>query len=71
LYTVKIYNFYLPIILIKAEGQALVAYAYIPSYSGGRHQEDCCSKPANQIVCETLPGKKQSQKRAGGMWLKV
>jgi hypothetical protein len=41
-----------------------------PSYSGGRDQEDCSSKPARQIVHETLSQKYPSQK---GLveWLKV
>jgi hypothetical protein len=31
----------------KNFGQALVAHTYNPSYSGGRDQEDCGSKPAS------------------------
>jgi hypothetical protein len=45
-----------------------VAHACNPSYSGGRDEEDHVSKPALQIVWETLSQKKKkkpSQKRAG------
>jgi hypothetical protein len=31
---------------IQSFSRVLVAYAYNPSYSGGRDQEDCGSKPA-------------------------
>jgi hypothetical protein len=45
-----------------------MAHVYNPSYSGGRGQEDCGSKPvlANSLsdLCQK---KKKSQKRAGGM----
>jgi hypothetical protein len=42
--------------------QMPVAQTCNPSYSGGRDQEHCGSKPARQIVCKT-----PSQKRAGGV----
>jgi hypothetical protein len=42
------------------------AHACNPSYSGGRDQEDHSSKPAWQIVHETLSRKKKpSPKKAG------
>jgi hypothetical protein len=41
---------------------ALVTHACHPRYSGGRNQEDCSSKPAQQIVCETLPWEKKKKK---------
>jgi hypothetical protein len=44
-----------------------VAHTCNPSYSGGRNQKDCGSKPAQQIVQETLSLKNSSQKRAGGV----
>jgi hypothetical protein len=44
-----------------------VAYCYNPSYSGDRDQEDRSSKPAPQIVRETLSQKNPSHKRAGGV----
>jgi hypothetical protein len=51
-----------------------VAHAYNPSYSGGRDQEDCGSKPG-QIVHENLSQKKKKKEqktithknRAGGV----
>jgi hypothetical protein len=42
-----------------------VAHACNPSYSGGRGQEDCGSKPAWQILCETR--KNPPQEKAGGV----
>jgi hypothetical protein len=45
---------------------ATVAHACNPSYSGRRDQEDHSSKPAREIVHETLPWKKSSQKK--GWW---
>jgi hypothetical protein len=47
----------------------MVAHACNPSYSGGRDQEDHGSKPAWQIVHETLSQKYSSspKKRAGGV----
>jgi hypothetical protein len=45
----------------RKRGQALVAHACYPSYSGGRDQEDCGSKPVRQIVCKTLSQKKQNK----------
>jgi hypothetical protein len=42
-----------------------VAHACNPSYSAGRDQEDQVSKPAGQIVHETLSQKNPSRKRAG------
>jgi hypothetical protein len=44
-----------------------VACASNPSYSGGRDREDCSSKPAGQIVCETLSQKYLTPKGAGGV----
>jgi hypothetical protein len=44
-----------------------VAHSYNPSYSGGRDQEDHSSKPAGQIVHETISRKKTITKRAGGV----
>jgi hypothetical protein len=41
-----------------------------PSYSGGRNQEDCGSKPTWANSRETLSRKKLLQKRAGE-WLQV
>jgi hypothetical protein len=38
----------------KMRACASLAHAYNPSYSGGRDQEDQGSKPARQIVGETL-----------------
>jgi hypothetical protein len=38
-----------------------------PSYSGGKDQEDRSSKPAKQIVHETLTWKYPSQKKADGV----
>jgi hypothetical protein len=38
-------------------GWAPVAHSYNPSYSGGRHQEDCDSKPA-QAKTKNLSQKK-------------
>jgi hypothetical protein len=51
-------------------GQEPVAHACNPSYSGGRDQEDRGSKPAGQIVFETLSQKSLHNK---GLveWLKV
>jgi hypothetical protein len=45
----------------------LGAHACNPNYSGGRDHEDHSSKPAGQIVRETLSQKHPSQKRAGGV----
>jgi hypothetical protein len=42
-----------------------VAHACNPSYSGGRDQEDCSSKPAWTTVGKTLSQKNPSQKTAG------
>jgi hypothetical protein len=44
---------------------APVAHACNPSYSGGRDQEECSSKPPWQIVHETLSRKNPLQKKAG------
>jgi hypothetical protein len=41
-----------------------------PSYSGGRDQEDCSSKPG-QIIHKTLPQKHPSQKSAYGVVQRV
>jgi ribosomal protein L44E len=49
----------------KSVGQALVAHACDPSYSGDRDQEDRGSKPARAHSCETLSQNNPSQKRAG------
>jgi hypothetical protein len=45
----------------------ITAHACNPSYSGGRDQEDRSSKPAEQLVHETLSQKNPSPKRAGGV----
>jgi hypothetical protein len=45
----------------------LVAYSYNPSYSGGRDQEDCGSKPAQANSSQDPVSKKLTQKRTGGM----
>jgi hypothetical protein len=47
--------------------QAPVAHTCNPRYSGGRDQRDRGSKPAQQIVHETLSRKNPSQKRAAGV----
>jgi hypothetical protein len=60
--------------LNKNVPQALVAHAYNPSYSGGRDQEDCGSKPslANSSRDPTLKNTSQKKKKIGLMeWLKV
>jgi hypothetical protein len=44
-----------------------VAHIYNPNYSGDRDQEDRGSKPAQQIVHETLSQKKTIIKK-GGWW---
>jgi hypothetical protein len=47
----------------KEMDQALVAHICIPSYSGGREQEDCTSKPAwensSQDPISKIPNTKQ------------
>jgi hypothetical protein len=45
----------------------LVAHACFPSYSGGRDQEDCSSKPPWANGFPDPVSKKPSQKRAGGV----
>jgi hypothetical protein len=45
----------------------LVACVYNPSYLRGRDQVDCGSKPARQIVHETLFQKYPMQKMTGGV----
>jgi hypothetical protein len=47
-------------------GQAPVAYAYNPSYSGGRDQEDCSSKPAQVNSSQDPISKKTITKK--GWW---
>jgi hypothetical protein len=44
-----------------------VAHICNPSYSGSREQGDHSSKPARQIIHETLSRRNPSQKRAGGV----
>jgi hypothetical protein len=44
-----------------------VAHTCNPSYPGGRDQEDCGSKPAQEIARETLSQKTQHKNRAGGV----
>jgi hypothetical protein len=44
-----------------------VAHTCNPSYSGGRNQEDCGSKPAQQIVHEILSLKTLHKNRTGGV----
>jgi hypothetical protein len=53
--------------MLNILSQALVAHACNPSYTGGRDQEDRGSKPAQQIVRETLSQKHPTQKRSGGV----
>jgi hypothetical protein len=48
-------------------GQALVAYTWNCSYSGGRDQEDTSSKPAQANSSQDPISKKKSQKRTGGV----
>jgi hypothetical protein len=48
----------------------LVAHACNPTYSGGRDQEDCDSKPAQAKVRETL-SQKSFHKKGLVEWLKV
>jgi hypothetical protein len=44
-------------------GQASLVHAYNPSYSGGRDQEDCSSKPSQASGFQALISKtKKSQK---------
>jgi hypothetical protein len=50
----------------KQNSQAPVAHTCNPRYSGGRDQEDQGSKPAQQIVNETLSWKKLITKK--GWW---
>jgi hypothetical protein len=45
----------------KQRSQALVAHAYNPSYSGGRDQEDCGSKPSQASSLQDPILKKPSQ----------
>jgi hypothetical protein len=48
----------LKIVIFKnCSSQALVAYVYNPSYSGGRDQEDPVGGQPGHIVCETLSQK--------------
>jgi hypothetical protein len=42
-----------------------VAHACNPSYSGGRDQEECGSKPLGQTIHKTLSQKYPTQNRAG------
>jgi hypothetical protein len=44
-----------------------MAHTCNPRYWGGRNQEDHSSKPAGQIVLETLCQKTNHKKRAGGV----
>jgi hypothetical protein len=46
---------------------ALVAHACNPSYTGGRDQEDCGSKPAQANSLRDPISKKLITKRAGGV----
>jgi hypothetical protein len=46
-------------------------HAYYPSYSGGRAQEDLCSKSVGQIAPNTLSRKNPPQKKELVEWLKV
>jgi hypothetical protein len=51
--------------------QVLVTHAYYPSYSGGRDQEDCSSKPA-QANSSTRPYLEKTHHKKGLVeWLKV
>jgi hypothetical protein len=56
-----------PISKINNASQAPVAHACNPSYSGGRDQEDCSSKPAQANSSRDPVSKNPSQKRAGGV----
>jgi hypothetical protein len=49
----------------------LVAHAYNPSYSGGRDQEDCSSKPAQANSLLDPISKKPFTKIGLVEWLKV
>jgi hypothetical protein len=53
--------------------QEPVAYAYNPSYAGGRDQEDCGSKPAwaNSSQDPDPISKKTHHKKGLVEWLKV
>jgi hypothetical protein len=48
-------------------GAGTVVHAYNSSYSGGRYQEDCSSKPAQANSLRDPILKKTLTKRAGGM----
>jgi hypothetical protein len=58
---------------LKSEARRLVAHACNPSYSGGRDQEDCGSKPAWANGSENLSQKKKKITKIKGLveWLKV
>jgi hypothetical protein len=45
-----------------------VAHACSPSYSGGRNQEDCSSKPARTIRSRDLIAKKKKPITKKGWW---
>jgi hypothetical protein len=49
----------------KYFSQLLVAHTYNPSYSRGRDQEDCGSRPTREIVHKILSWKSPTQDRAG------
>jgi hypothetical protein len=51
--------------------QMLVAHAYNPSYSGGRDQDDCSSKPAQANSSRDSIWKKTHRKKGLMEWLKV
>jgi hypothetical protein len=53
--------------MVAKIGQALVAYIYNPSYSGGREQEGCGLKPPQGNRSQDLILKIPILKRAGGV----
>jgi hypothetical protein len=59
--------FYYSNIIRDFVGQAPVAHACNPTYSGGRDQKTEVQSQPRQIVHKTLCRKKKSPKRAGGV----
>jgi hypothetical protein len=53
------------------DSPALMAHAYNPSYSGGRDQEDCGSKPAWANKLWDPISKNPTQKKGLVEWFKV
>jgi hypothetical protein len=56
---------------IDQTDRVLVAHACNPSYSGGRDQEDCGSKPAQANSLQDLISKKLITEKGLVEWLKV